>query len=363
MTLAHRQAVEAEAAAERPLVTVLIPVRNEEHNIGRCLDSVLSNDYPSDRVEILVIDGMSTDASVEVVGRYADRGQSIRLLTNPKHFQAAALNLGIEEAKGDLILRLDAHTFYATDYISRCVDLLQTRDATNVGGVQRAVGSTYFAKAVALAINSPLGIGDAKFRYADKEMLVDTVYLGAWRKQTLESVRGFDEEWVVNEDYELNYRLRRSGGKILLSPAVRSWYAVRSSLTGLARQYFRYGYWRVRTLLHHPDSLRWRQLAPAALTLGLTASPAAALLRWPLGVMVPAVYSVFVVLASVRIGWSGGLRYIPMLPFVLTTIHLSMGLGFVLGLFRWGVPRLGPRTIFRSLTRQDDDLTPEHRSG
>ena len=361
MALKRKQTSTNQVTLIRPFVTVLIPMRNERDNIALCLDSVLLNDYPSDQIEVLVIDGASTDTSIDIVNEYAKHHQSIHVLTNLKRFQAAALNLGLKRAKGDLVLRLDAHTVYAKDYISRCVELLLSRNASNVGGVQRAVGNTYFTKAVATTINSRLVIGDAKFRYADKEMWVDTVYLGAWQKQTLESLNGFDERWVVNEDYELNYRLRRTGGKILLSPTVQSWYTVRNSQISLARQYFRYGYWRVKTLVSHPESARWRQLAPAILTVGLTVSPLAYLLNWMLGIMIPILYFLYLTIATSEIGWTSRLRYIPILPIIVTTIHLSMGLGFLLGLVRWGIPQIGKRTIINAFTKGDEDSTTKQR--
>ena len=229
-----------EQSENLPYVTLLIPMRNEEGNIERCLDSVLSNDYPRDKTELLIIDGLSTDRSADIVRGYAEKYPWLRLISNPRQIQAVALNLGLREAKGQIILRMDAHSEYESDYISRCVSLLVSTDAVNVGGVQQAIGSDYLTRAIALATTSRLGIGDAKFRYACETMLVDTVYLGAWWKHSLEAVGGFDESLPVNEDYELNYRLRQAGGNILLSPNIASTYHVRRSLGSLARQYFRY---------------------------------------------------------------------------------------------------------------------------
>src|SRR5216684_2642456 len=194
-----------------PFVAILIPMRNEHRFIATCLDSVLANDYPKAHVEVLVIDGMSTDDSKEIVEAYRQRHSHIRLLSSPKRLQVAALNIGLRQARGEYVVRMDAHTRYASDYVRKCVELLQTTDADNVGGVQRAIGTTYVSRAVAVAITTPFGTGDAYFRYARRQMWVDTVYLGAWRRATLEALGGFDESWAVNEDYELNYRLRRAG--------------------------------------------------------------------------------------------------------------------------------------------------------
>ena len=165
-------------------------------------------------------------------------------------------------------------------------------------------------------------------------------YLGAWRKSTLEALGGFNEEWVVNQDYELNYRLRRAGSKILLSPEIKCWYYARPSLKALARQYFRYGFWKVKTLVTYPDSLRWRQLAPPALIAALLLSLGILPVDRILGIGVPAVYLAASLVASIWTASRKGWKYLPLLPIVFATIHLSWGIGFLAGLFGWGVPRI-----------------------
>jgi len=315
-------------------------MRNEEHYIARCLDSILSNDYPRDRLEILVIDGMSTDRSREIIQHYIKQYPFIRLLENPKRIQAAALNIGLQEAKGGIIIRMDAHAIYAPDYISRCVELLETTEASNVGGVLRAEGTNYISRVISVAVTTPFGIGNAYYRYAEKEMWVDTLFPGAWRKSTLEALGGFNEEWVVNEDYELNYRLRKAGGKILLSPKIKCWYYVRPSLKALARQYFRYGFWRVKTFVTYPDSLRWRQLAPPALVVALLLSLGVLPVNWILGITTPTLYLAANLLTSTWIASRRGWKYLPLLPLVFATIHLSWGIGFLSGLFKWEITRI-----------------------
>jgi len=172
-----------ERAEGRPLpfVTVVVPMRNEERYISICLDSIVANDYPKDRLEVLVVDGMSTDRSRKIVEDYIQRYPFIRLLENPKRIVPAALNIGIREARGEIIIRMDAHTVYAPDYISCCVELLMTTDAANVGGPMRKVGTTYVSRAIAIATSVPFGVGDSYFHYAESDRYVDTVYLGAWR--------------------------------------------------------------------------------------------------------------------------------------------------------------------------------------
>ncbi|MCS7312232.1 MAG: glycosyltransferase family 2 protein, partial [Acidobacteria bacterium] len=201
-----------------PSVTVIIPAWNEAAFIGSCLDSIVANDYPKDRLEVFVVDGGSRDSTRAIVEDYAQRHPFIRVLDNPRRIPAAALNVGLRHARGEVIVRMDAHTVYAPDYIRKCVELLNTTGAANVGGVQRAVGQGYVAEAIAVALTSPFGVGDARFRYTDRPTWTDTVYLGAWRRATLETLGGFNEAWAVNEDYELNYRLRQAGGKVLVAP-------------------------------------------------------------------------------------------------------------------------------------------------
>ena len=330
------------ADSNSPFISVLIPMRNEGHYIARCLDSILANDYPQDRLEILVIDGLSTDRSRDIVREYAKRHPSLRLLDNPKRFVPAALNTGIRAAQGEIIVRADAHAIYASDYIRKCLELLETTEAANVGGVQRAVGTDYTSNGIAIATTTPFGIGDAHYRYAENEMWVDTVYLGAWRKSTLEALGGFNEEWVVNQDYELNFRLRKGGGRILLSPEIKCWYHVRPSLKALARQYLRYGFWKVKTIVTYPDSLRWRQLAPPALVVALLLSLGLLPVHRILGLAVPVCYLAANLCAATWTAYRRGWKYLPILPFAFATIHLSWGTGFLAGLFKWGIPRLAP---------------------
>lgn len=339
------------SSPDTPLVTVVIPMRNEEGEIRRCLESVLANDFPKDMLEILVVDGISSDGSAAIVREYIEKNSHIRLLANPKRIQSAALNIGIGEAKGEIVVRMDAHSTYDGDYISRCVALLQNTEAVNVGGVQKAIGTTYLTRAIALVTTSRYGIGDAKFRYARQQLWADTVYLGAWWKAALESVRGFDESLPVNEDYELNYRLRDAGGKILFSPSVVSSYRVRKSLFGLAKQYARYGYWKVRMLSAHPESIRWRQMVPPVLVVGLLGSVALVPLAWQMSVPIPSLYLLYVLMASWKMATRK--RYLPVLPLVVMTLHLSWGLGFLVGIFRWGLPRWGPKSLLRMFANKD----------
>ncbi len=313
-----------------------MPVLNEAGFIERSLGAVLAQAYPPQLLEVLVVDGGSTDATCAIVQTLMAQHANLRLLPNLRRIQAAAMNIGIAAARGEIIVRVDGHTIIAPDYVSQCVRLLVAGRADNVGGMMRACGQTYVGQAVALATTSPFGIGGSKFHYTDREQEVDTVYLGAYRRETLLRLGLYDENFQINEDYELNYRLRQAGGKILLSPTVQSTYTPRSSLGAVGRQYFKYGGWKVRTLQKHPASLQWRQaVAPlfvAVLLAGLLAGWCWRPMRWLLGV-VGGSYSLAALLASVVASRRGGWRYFPVLPAVFAAIHMAWGLGFWYGLW------------------------------
>lgn len=319
-------------------------MRNEEETIRECLDSVLANRVPHGELEVLVLDGDSSDASARLVRDLAATDPRVRLLPNPDRLQAAAFNRGLAEARGEYLIRMDAHTRYEPDYVAECIRLLEETGAAGVGGVQRATGRTPVGEAIAAAVSSRFAAGDAKYRHATAPAWVDTVYLGAWRTATLRAVGGMNPAWAVNEDYEMNVRLRAAGGRMYLSPTIRSTYYVRSSLPRLARQYFRYGFWKVRTLLHHPGSLRWRQMVAPAFVLSLLAAPL--LVRWlgaTVGAAHLAAYALANLVASVAIARRTAWRHLPLLPLIFLLIHVSWGSGFLVGLPYWPFREAGAR--------------------
>ena len=231
-----------------------MPIRNEADFIARSLGAVLEQDYPHECMEVLVADGLSTDSTREVIVRMAadHPAVTVRILDNPGKIVPTGFNIALAAAAGEIIVRVDGHTIIDPDYVRQCVALLQNTAADNVGGRMTAVGRGTFGEAVALATSSPFGVGGARFHYSDQEEWVDTVYMGAWRREVFDKVGGFDEELVRNQDDEFNYRLRASGGKILLSPTINSRYYNRSTVRSLWRQYYQYGYWKVRVLQKHP---------------------------------------------------------------------------------------------------------------
>lgn len=308
-------------------------MRNEANHILPCLESLLQ-DPAANLAEILVYDAGSDDGSHGLVAELSERVSLIELLPNPRRLQAAAFNDALRRARGRYFLRADAHSVYPPNYISESTRLLETVGADNVGGIQVATGTTWFGRAVAAAVTSRFGVGDAQYRYASEPCFTDTVYLGCWRTERLRELGGMREDWAVNEDYELNVRLRQSGGRVYLSPTIRSTYFVRSSLPRLIKQYFRYGFWKVRTLRAHPGSLRWRQLVAPVFVLSLLAIPL--LVHW-FGVWGFAHIAAYFLadIAASAIAARRELSLAIALPVIFLVIHLSWGIGFLAGWVWW----------------------------
>ncbi len=320
-----------------PFVSVLIPVRNEQGYIGPCLEALAQQDYPRESFEVIVLDGESTDGTRAEAERAAqETGVPDMFLTNRKLTTASGLNLGLAMARGDVIVRVDGHTLVDPDFISSSVRALQESGADAVGGPIKTKGRGPIGQAIALVMSSPLGVGDAAFRYSEREQLTDSVAFAAYRRAVFERIGRFDEGIGHGEDDELNYRLRQSGGQILLTPAIRSIYYARSSYGALARQYWRYGLAKARVLRKHPQRLRARHLAPPALVAGLAGAAALSLVdsrgRTLLG-FIGGMYAGFIAVASMLIareGWHW--RLLPFFPPALVCIHLPAGAGFLVGL-------------------------------
>jgi succinoglycan biosynthesis protein ExoA len=249
-----------------PFVSIIVPCYNEQATIGFLLDGILAQTYPRSQLEVVIADGISQDQTLEVIeafqGQHTDL--ALRVVLNPLHKIPAGLNRAIAQAGGEIIVRLDAHSMPIPEYVELCVGALESGLGSNVGGVWmiRAGGKGWIAEAIAAAASHPLGVGDALYRTSAKAGPVDTVPFGAFRRDLLEKVGAFNETLLTNEDYEFNARIRRAGGVVWLEPRIRSTYFSRASLVDLAKQYWRYGYWKFRMLRHYPDTLRWRQGLP-----------------------------------------------------------------------------------------------------
>ncbi len=324
--------------APLPFVSVIVPMRNEERHIEGCLRCLAAQDYPKDRFEVLVVDGGSTDGSRRVAEDVArETGLPLRLLSNPGRSTPCGLNVGIAQARGELIARVDAHAEVAPRFLSESVSVLLKSDADAVGGPIRSAGDGLVGGAIALAMSSPFGVGNAAFRYSQEEQYTDTVAFPTYRRNVFDRVGLFAEDLEWGEDDEFHYRLNDAGGRILMTPRVASIYFTRSSLGGLARQYFRYGRVKVEVLRRHPRQTRLRQLVPGAFVLGLAATGALATLRGlfvlPLAALAGA-YGLASLAASLRATGRGDRRYLPVLPVAFACLHVSYGLGFLVGLAR-----------------------------
>jgi succinoglycan biosynthesis protein ExoA len=321
-----------------PMVSIIVAMRNEEGFIERCLDSLAAQDYPHELLEVLVLDGRSTDRSREIVSALRDSVPHLRLLDNEKRVSPAAFNIGIGEARGDVVTIISAHSYLAPDYVSRCVEYLHRTGADCAGGPIETVGEKDTARAIALAMSSPFGVGDAVFRYSEQEQYVDTLAFGAYRRDVFERVGLFDEELVGSEDDEFNYRLRSQGGKLFLAPAIRSFYYGRSSFGDLCRQYFAYGRGKVRVMRRHPGQTRLRHLIPSLFVLCLLVSGVLGLFSpWfaLLFGVVAACYVLASLLFALRIASREGWRYLPLLLLAFACLHLSYGTGFLVGVVRF----------------------------
>lgn len=337
-------AVETERKQDGPLISAVVASYNEEGHIGACLDGLLHQTGLPGELEIIVVDGGSTDRTLSIVQSYPGYGTRIRVLPNPKRFQVYAWNIGIREARGTYVALFSAHTEYSRDYLARCFEVRQRTGAANVGGVQVPVGEGVLGQAVAWAMQSPFGVGNAKFRYARTEQFVDTVFGAFFDKATLEELGGYDETIPFNEDSEFNYRLRKAGYTVFMSPAIRVRYHVRSSLRRLAQQMYRYGFWRRKTQLLHPDFVPLRVLAPPLMVLGCLASLLLfAVARSPFALLIPAAYGAFLLTAAAAAAFRcRSILTALAVPIALAVMHLAYGIGWWAGFFVHRGPAASP---------------------
>lgn len=333
-----------------PFVTIIMPIRNEEEYIARSLDSIRQQDYPAARIEILVVDGMSTDATRAIVSEMSRELPHLQLLDNPQQIVPTALNIGLAHSRGEIIVRVDGHVVLEPGYISGCIATLQERpEADCAGGIITSMNHTFLGEAIALAMSSSFGVGNSYFRtrkQGDEEGYVDSLAFGAYRREVFDRIGLFDEELVRNQDDEFNYRLRKSGGKIFLTPRIHSWYFSRLKIRPLWRQFYQYGLWKIRVLQKHFAQMRLRQFVPPAFVLSLLLSGLVAMFwppaRWLAGLILAA-YLTVSLLFTLRLCSREGLRYAPLLPLIFVVIHVSFGLGFLVGLIRFA-GRWGDRT-------------------
>ena len=329
----HSSRMDHGAGAVLPFVSVVIPVFNEERYIRACLDSVLAQDYPHDRFEVIVADGGSADGTRSIVESVATLHPNVRLIDNPGRTQASGLNLAILASRGEYIARQDGHAEWTSHHLSRSIALLTESGADNVGGRADGVGAGATGRAIARAMQSPFGVGGARFRYSTEAEEVATVFPGTFRRSAFERVGLFDEAYPPHEDYELNDRIRATGGRVLFSPDIPTRYYVRESLTALARQYFRYGRAKVRVARARPGVIRPYHLAAPALVAAVPASMLLAMTRRGRRIIVAggAAYTAACVLAGLRAGSDQPIAVRVRLPGVFVILHVAWGSGFWVG--------------------------------
>jgi glycosyltransferase involved in cell wall biosynthesis len=321
-----------------PLVSVIIPVRNEEGYIGRCLQALAAQDYPHDRFEVFVLDGGSTDATEYETQHAANAvGLTVYFAPNPKKTAASGFNLGLTLAHGEVIIKVDGHARVAPDFLSANVKALHDSGADAVGGPIETRGHGAVGRAIALAMSSRFGIGDAAFRDAEAaEQWTDSVPYGAYRREVFDRIGGLAEDIDRGEDDEFNYRLRQAGGRILLSPSIRSTYYCRSDFEALARQYWGYGLAKAKVLQRHPGRFRARHAVPSALVATLAGG---ALLGakdrrfgW-LAALAGGAYAVAAWLAALK-ETKGDAREARNVAAAYACIHLPAGAGMLVGLIK-----------------------------
>jgi glycosyltransferase involved in cell wall biosynthesis len=322
-----------------PLVSVIIPCRNEAKFISECLNSVAAQDYQKDKIEVLVIDGMSEDGTREVIKNHIMKETGIIMLDNLDRIVPTALNIGVKKAQGDVIIRMDAHSVYEREYISKCVKYLQKFKSDNIGGiwVTKPGSDSLVARSIALALSHPFGAGNAYYRIGTNEpKYVDTVPGGCYKREVFKKIGLFDEDLIRNQDDEFNLRLIKNGGKILLVPEIVSYYYARDSLSKLSKMYFQYGYFKPLVALKIGAVLTWRQLIPFFFVSSLVLSFLLSVIFRPLILIF-----FFIVLAyllvnsafSFSIAIRKGLKYLMMLPAVFSAIHISYGVGYLKGIW------------------------------
>lgn len=317
-------------------LSVIIPCYNEQATIRDLLQALLEQDFSSEEMEVIIADGMSTDRTREEIAAFNSQYPqlAVEVIDNPARTIPSGLNRAIRAARGEFILRLDAHTSPRKDYLSRSITALEQGLGDNVGGIceMRPGSEGWIGRAIAAAVAHPLGVGDAGYRIGSKARAVDTVPFGAFRRSLIDEIGGFDESLLANEDYEFNVRVRQAGKIVWIDPAIRSTYVARHNLSALSRQYWRYGYWKLRMLTRYPETFRWRQLSGAFvltwLVLGFF-SIWLPLARWLL-FLEAIIYGGALLFSAIQTALKK--KDAPLLlglPLAIATMHFSWGSGFL----------------------------------
>lgn len=318
-------------------VSVIIPCYNEQRTIKPLLDGLLGQSFPAENMEVVIADGGSNDGTQAAIAEWQAEHPELQvvLIEDHTHSIPAALNSAIKASHGEIIVRLDAHSKPHDEYVARSVAALEAGLGQNVGGVWdiQPGSDNWIGRSIAAAAGHPIGVGDARYRFTDQAGTVDTVPFGAFKRELIDKIGLYDETLLANEDYEFNARVRESGGQVWLDPQIRSAYFARHNLRALARQYWRYGYWKRQMLRRYPQTLRWRQALPPLFVLGLAillvASPFLGLARWALSGIL-AIYAFVLLLAGIQLGIrKKDAAMLIGVPLAIATMHFSWGTGFL----------------------------------
>ena len=322
-----------------PLVSVVMPVRNEEEFIRKTISSLLMNDYAPKRLEVLVVDGMSDDGTRDIVREMAQRDARLKLLDNPRRVTPVAMNIGIQNSRGEIIVIMGGHATVAPDFISQSVLVLNEHpEACCAGGIMETIGMSYTGSVIATAMSSPFGVGGGNFRVRKTEGYVATVPFGAHRRWIFDKLGLFDEELVRNQDDDFIQRMIEAGEKQYMSPAIKSKYFCRASFRKLFRQYFQYGFWRIRTIQKHGKPANIRQIIPLTFVLGWIILCLAALLWSPFQIILGCYCALYIIIlftgayvVSREKGWKIGV----LVPVAFILMHFGYGFGSLKGIWSW----------------------------
>ncbi|WP_375103855.1 glycosyltransferase [Paenibacillus sp. RS8] len=318
------------------IVSIVVPIRNEEQYIEKCIQSILSQDYSLEKIEVIFVDGLSQDKTQEIVNGYVEKySNTIRLIENPQKTVPYAMNIGIGNSIGKYIVRLDAHSEYSNDYISKCISTLEKIDADNVGGLAITKGRGIVGKVFAQVLASKFGVGNSGFRTNAKSGYVDTVPFGAFKRESFQKYGLYDVRLNRNQDYELNYRIRKSGGLVYLNSDISLTYYCRNTIEGILKQSYENGKWNVITAKLCPGSMSIRHFIPFLFVLSLIIMPILSsfllIFGW-LFALELGLYILFDLVYSLK--GSSKISYAPMLFVFFPVFHLSYGIGSLIGLIR-----------------------------
>lgn len=323
-------------------ISIIVPCYNEKATIRELLNAIYNQTYPRSKIAVIIADGMSNDGTRQEIKKYQTEHPdlSIRVVDNIHQTIPSGLNQAIKVSTDEYIIRLDAHSAPNSDYVEKCVKALQTGLGDNVGGVWqiRPGSKSWQARAIAASASHPLGVGDARYRIGGDAQNVETVPFGAYRRSLFERIGFYDEKLLANEDYEFNVRIRQAGGTVWFDPSIRSVYYARPTLTALAAQYWRYGYWKARMLKRYPKTLRWRQLLPPLFVISLVLLGLLSIVYSPvlwILILESGLYGVILFIAGIQL--AARRRDVIMVfgvPLAIATMHITWGIAFLWSLLK-----------------------------